>query len=96
VDWVVLLIIIVGVSSSSFFILNDKLGGSQEQSKGQVLTIITSRKYHSRRVEVNLDNTDVTATIGTAGYMGHDLGRYYPIYYHDGFFGLPVLDEVCH
>lgn len=96
VDWVVLLMIIVGVTCSSFFILNDKLGGSQEQSKGQVLTIITSRKYHSRRVEVNLDNTDVTATIGTAGYMGHDLGRYYPIYYHDGFFGLPVLDEVCH
>ena len=92
-DWVVLLMIIVGVTSSSFFILNDKLGGPQEKSKGQVLTIITSRKYHSRRVEVNLDNTDVTATIG---YNGHELGRYYTIYYHEGFFGLPVLDEVCH
>ena len=88
--------IIVGVTCSSFFILNDKLGDSQEQSKGQVLTIITSRKYHSRRVEVNLGNTDVTATIGTAGYNGHELGRYYTIYYHEGFFGLPVLDEVCH
>ena len=96
VGWVLFSAMIVGVSCSSFFILNDKLGGFQEQSRGQVVTIITSRKYHSRRVEVNLGNTDVTATIGTAGYKGHELGRYYTIYYHDGFFGLPVLDEVCH
>lgn len=96
VDWVLLSMIIAGVTSSSFFILNDKLGGSQEQSKGQVLAIITHRKYHSRQVEVSLDNADVTAIIGTAGYKGHNLGRYYTIYYHDGFFGLPVLDEVCH
>lgn len=83
-----------------FFFINDKCGGPKQQTECYIESIRRYKPRHSleyrKEINVNMIGTDKYAEIEVSDSFSQVKGNRCTVTYHNGLFGLDVLDEIAY